>query len=123
MKHYGNEILGSFLEKPEYRTQYFVNVFRDTNDSLNYRLIADLHVFSEHSEGYPEEDRFGREYTPTYSERMIQLERIYFPDSTVIEFEETFLKYRRKVYCIDERGRSWYVELTNQKASNSQPVN
>lgn len=62
IRSYGDEILGSYFEKPEYKAQYYVNVFSNENGSKNYRLSADIHVYSETEESESSEDRFGQEY-------------------------------------------------------------
>lgn len=112
---YGDEILGSYFEKFEYRTQYYVNVFPDAEGSKNYRLPAEIHVYSEEEEGEPTEDAYGIEHSNKYTIKYIILEKVLWPNEDYLEFNDCQLEVGKKVQCNDQDGVSWTVELTNEK--------
>ena len=115
IRSYGSEIIGSYLEKPEYRTQYYVNVFTNKKDSKNYRLVADIHVYSESEESESSEDRFGQEHSTIFTTKYIVLEKVYWPNGAYFEFNDCQLKIGDKVLCDDQDKTEWYIELTKQK--------
>jgi hypothetical protein len=115
IRSYGDEILGSYFEKSEYKTQYYVNVFPDDEDSKNYRLPADIHVYSETEEGETSEDRFGQEHTETYTNKYIILDKAFWPNGGYLDFHDCQVEIGDKVLCSDQDGRNWYIELTNEK--------
>jgi preprotein translocase subunit SecE len=94
---YGNEVIGSFLEKTKpYEVQYYVNLFEDTKVTKNYRLKADI----------------------TVQDRNIELEKVYWPNGGYLTFytnENDSLEFNKKIYCVDSKGTIYYIELTNQK--------
>lgn len=112
---YGDEVLGSFFEKSEYKTKYYINIFTDEDGGKNYRLPADIHVFSETEDGEPFEDRYGQEYSNTYIEKYVILKRVLWPNGGYLYFEDCQLKLGDKVLCSDQDGRDWFIELTNIK--------
>jgi hypothetical protein len=112
---YGDEILGSYFEKFEYRTQYYVNVFPDGEGSKNYRLPAEIHVYSEEEEGELTEDANGIEQRNTYTIKYIILEKVLWPNEGYLEFNDYQLEVGKKVQCNDQEGESWTIELTNEK--------
>jgi hypothetical protein len=112
---YGDEILGSYFEKFEYRTQYYVNVFPAGEESKNYRLPAEIHVYSEEEEGEPSVDASGVEHSNTYTIKYIILEKILWPNEGYLEFNDCQLEIGKKVQCNDQEGESWTIELTNEK--------
>lgn len=115
IRSYGDEIIGSYFEKSQYKTKYYVNVFPDDNESKNYRLQADIHVYSDTEEGETSEDRFGQEHTETYTTKYIILEKVFWPNGGYLDFDDCQLEIGDKVYCSDQDGRYWYIELTNEK--------
>ncbi len=115
IKSYGDEILGSYFEKFEYRTQYYVNVFPDGEESKNYRLPAEIHVYSEEEEGEPSIDAIGVEHSNTYTVKYIILEKVLWPNEGYLEFNDCQLEVGKKVQCNDQEGESWTIELTNEK--------
>lgn len=115
IRSYGDEILGSYFEKSEYKTQYYVNVFPDDEGSKNYRLPADIHVYSETEEGETSEDRFGQEHTESYTTKYIIVDKVFWPNGGYLDFDDCQLEIGDKVLCSDQEGRDWYIELTNEK--------
>lgn len=115
IRSYGDEILGSYFEKSEYKTQYYVNVFPDDEGSKNYRLPADIHVYTETEEGETSEDRFGQEHTETYTTKYIIIDKVFWPNGGYLDFDDCQLEMGDKVLCSDQEGRDWYIELTNEK--------
>ena len=80
--YYGEEIIGSFFEKPAYRTKYYVNVFLDEKSSKNYRVPADIYIFTKREEsstsGSIDEDGI---VTPSVKfNKKIILEKVYWPN-------------------------------------------
>jgi hypothetical protein len=114
---YGDEILGSYFEKFEYRTQYYVNVFPDDESTKNYRLPAEIHVYSEEEEGEPTEDVYGIEHSNTYTTKYIVLDKVFWPNGGYLDFNDCQLEIGKKVMCNDQDGVSWNVELTNEKVN------
>lgn len=106
---FGEERIGSFFEKSEYTTQYYVNLFPEKNDAQNYRLPADIHVYSEEEEG--EES--------SSTKKCIRLEKVYFPNNGFVNFsddgEDKNLTFGQKVYVADQHNKGWYVELVDEK--------
>jgi len=115
IRSYGDEILGSYFEKPEYKTQYYVNVFPDDKGIKNYRLQAFIHVYSETEEGETSEDRFGQELTESYTTKYIIVDKVFWPNGGYLDFDDCQLEIGDKVLCSDQEGRDWYIELTNEK--------
>lgn len=116
IRNYGDEIIGSYFEKTEYRTQYYINAFSDDKSSKNYRLPATIHVYSETEE----EDEIGegffvQDFSRSYTSKYIILETIYWPNGGSLDFDECRLKIGEKVSCTDDVGKEWYIELTDQK--------
>lgn len=104
-KNFGSEIIGSFFEKHEYKTQYYVNLFADKGYAKNYRVVADVHVYST-----TEED--GED---TYTTKHIVIERVYWPNGGYSIFDDCELESGDNGYCTDNDDRTWYIELTNKK--------
>jgi hypothetical protein len=115
--NYGDEELNSFYEKPEYRTQYYVNVFPDNYDTKNYRLPSDIYVFSEtmEAENRSSDDYIGGGSNDYYTEKYIILEKVYWPNGGYLEFEDCQLIQGERVKCIDKNEDIWYIELTDHK--------
>lgn len=115
IKSYGNEELGSYFEKNEYKTQYYVNIFPENESIKNYRLPAEIHVFSQSEEGPPTQDHFGQEYTETYTTKYIILNKVFWPNEGYLYFNDCQLEIGEKILCKDQNGMSWNIELTNEK--------
>lgn len=113
--NYGDEILNSYLEKPSYKTKYYVNVFGQNDSVINYRLPADIYVYSENSDSPPTEDYFGRERIESYTTRHISLIGLHLPDGKYLRFNDCDLEIEKKVYCQAQNGDQWIIELTNKK--------
>lgn len=101
----GDQAFNSFFEKPEYHTKYYVNLFPETSKSKNYRLVADIHVYEEEEE-YDDK---------SYLYKVISIEKVYFNNGGYLYFDDCRLEVGEKTYCIDQKGRGWYIELTNIK--------
>jgi hypothetical protein len=108
-KYYGEETIGSFLEKSEYKVKYLVKLYDEDNDDKYYTLPAQLHIFSETIE-----EDYGDEYFIN-TEKAIRLETIYFNNGGRLSFNNCNLKKKDKVYGIDTNGKGWYIELTQEK--------
>lgn len=122
--YYGEEIIGSYFEKPAYRTKYYVNVFPDDKNSKNYRLPADIYVFTKREEsstsGSIDEDGI---VTPSvkFNKKRI-LEKVYWPNGGYLDFKDCLIEDREpgiggKNLCTDNHGRKWYIELTEEKVN------
>ena len=109
---YGNEIIGSFFEKSEYRTQYYVNLHRNQYTNNPYRLVADIYVHTIET-GW-DYDFVNDDARTTYA-KVIELEKIYFPNGGYLHFEETYIEIKKKNRVSDQNMQNWYVELTDNK--------
>ena len=83
-----------------------VNVIENETTTKNYRLKADIKTDS-------------IEYEDS-TESYIGLQKIYWPNAGYLEFyddpsEKAKLEINKKVRCVDDKGKEWYIELTNQK--------
>lgn len=99
----GTEIPGSMFEKPAYDRKFYVNLFKDSDYSKNYRVVGDLHVFRECDGGGDEEE--------CYSVGVV--EKATFPNGGYITFDDCRVQLNKKIYCRDVDFNEWYVELTN----------
>ncbi len=103
-KYYlGVEQIGHFWEKEDnYTVSYYANLFKDKDYAKNYRVRADLERFD------------------TGNERVIRLDRVYFPNGGNLSFEDydCELVINKKILCRDNDLGEWYVELTNEKLSS-----
>lgn len=106
--HYGDEIIGSFWEKPNYKTKYLVKLYKGDSDQF-YTLPAQLHVFSETFE-----DDYGDSYQ-TWTEKFILVETVYFNNGEYLTFDDCNLNEGGRVFCIDQNDNEWYIELTKEK--------
>jgi hypothetical protein len=104
-KHFGESKLGSLLEKPDYTTQYYVNLFADKGNSKNYRVVADIHVYS----------TVEQDGEDSYSEKHIVVEKVYWPNGGYTTFDDCELEDGDSGYCTDDEDRSWYIELTDKQ--------
>lgn len=108
---FGEERIGSFFEKREYTTAYYVNVFPTQNAAKNYRLPADIHVHYEQLGGDE----------PTPEKRCIHVERIHFPNGGVVRFADDGdtepAAFGEKTALTDYHGKEWYVELVDEKVN------
>lgn len=116
VKYYGNEVIGSYWERPNHETRYLLKLYHSNKSNDYYTLPGLIHVYSETSEdNYPSEDGFGQEYYKTFKEKHILLEKVFFKDGGYLTFEECELEIGRKRLCFDQNEREWYIELTNKR--------
>ena len=116
VRHYGNEIIGSYWAKPNFRTKYMVKLSKSSDSQKVYVLPAIVHVFSETYESdYPQEDRWGLEYYESYTEEYIILEKVFFNNGGYLTFDDCNLEFGEKIYCWDQDEGKWYIELTEEK--------
>lgn len=110
VRSYGNEIIGSFWEKPDYRTKYLLKVSESSDFSNSFTLQAQVHVSTIREESNnSQEDAFGNEYFETYSNKYIILEKIFWPKGGFLEFDDCDLQ--ETDYCRDKNGRYWYIKI------------
>lgn len=102
VKTHGDEVIGSFWEKPNYRAKYMVRLHNEV-DGKSYMLIAQINVMTEY---YGDEGGYG-------SYRCVFLEKIFWGGGRILEFQDCILNESN--YCTDEDGNSWRIELTQQK--------
>lgn len=110
IRSYGDEILGSYFEKSEYRTKYYVNIFPDRESGENFRLPADIHVYSDE-----QGEETGENYVSTYTTKYIVVEKVYLPEGGYLDFEDCQIEINDKVLCTDQNKKKWYIELTKEK--------
>ncbi|HNW91050.1 MAG TPA: hypothetical protein PK664_05685 [Paludibacteraceae bacterium] len=111
-RYYGNEIIGSFWAKSDYRTIYLVKLYKGDSNKF-YPLPALLHVYSEDNE-----DDFGYGYQ-MWTEKNVSVEYVFFSNGGYLIFDDCNLYPNNKEYCIDQNGSSWYIELTEKKLNIS----
>lgn len=110
VRSYGNEIIGSFWEKPNYRTKYLLKVSESSDFSNAYTLQANVRVSTILEESnYPQEDVFGNEYFESYSNKYIIIEKVYWPNGGFLEFEDCNLQ--ESDYCRDKDGKYWHLKI------------
>ena len=116
VRHYGNEIIGSYWAKPNFTTKYIVKLSKSRDSNKEYTLPAIVTVFSETIDiDYGQEDRWGQEISESYDEEYIMLEKVFFNNGGYLTFEECDLEIGNKIYCIDQEDEGWYIELTKEK--------
>lgn len=110
VRNYGNEIIGSFWEKPDYRTKYIVKVSESRDFTNAYTLHAQVHVSTVLEESdYPQEDAYGNEYFESYSRKYIIIEKIFWPNGGVSVFD--FCDIEESNYCVDQNDNWWYIKI------------
>ena len=115
IKNYGDEVLGSYFERPEYRTKYFVNLVAEDGDRTQLKLPAIIYVHSESEEVESGEDRFGQIHSKFYDSKFIELEIVYLANGDSLKFDDCLLEIEGELQCMDETGTAWYIQLTSEK--------
>ncbi len=116
IRHYGNEIIGSYWAKPNFKAKYIVNLAKSSDLQKAHSLPAIIHVFKEsHESDYPREDNWGQEYYESYTKEYIFLEKVFFNNGKYLTFDDCNLKMRNKSYCRDQDENEWLIELTEEK--------
>lgn len=116
LQHYGVPIIGHFLEKSNYNTQHQVKAkLGDNSDSLT--LLADINVIFETKTFDAGVDRYGQEKTKSFKYRNIWVKRLQLPNGSWIEVasQDNPLSLKKGAYVYDNRGRIWYIQMTNLK--------
>jgi hypothetical protein len=91
---YGSKQVGSIVEKYEYTTEYYVNLFPEDAKAKNYRVKAEIRAES----------------------GLYYLECVTMPNGGKIYFDPfDSLVLNEKVKQFDVNDRLWYVELINKK--------
>ena len=110
VRNYGNEIIGSFWEKSDYRTKYLIKISPSRVFTNAYTLQAQVHVSTVLEESdYPQEDSYGNEYFESYSRKYIIIEKVFWPNGGVSEFD--FCDIEDSNYCVDQNGNWWYIRI------------
>jgi hypothetical protein len=96
---YGSEQIGSLIEKREYKSFYYVNLFPEGVETKSYRVrgLVDSYMDSE----------YGRKYFLSYVIMENGRELYFEPDENLVLNE--------KVSLVDENDNYWYVELTEAR--------
>ena len=115
IRSYGNQIIGSYFEKPEYRTKYYIKVSKDDAFNKFHLLPAEIHVFSSTEEGETTEDRYGLEHIELFSKKRIVIEKAYWPKGGYLKLSDCEIEVGDISNCYDQDENEWYIELTNQK--------
>jgi hypothetical protein len=80
--------------------QYYINLYPDTGVK-NYKIIADIETTDDSGDYY--------------------ILKAHFPNRGYISFDNqygvTSLEFNKKVELTDDSGRSWFVELTDEKVN------
>lgn len=121
IRSYGDEIIGSYFEKPEYTTRYYVNIapFEERNiieEPKKYlHLQAEIHVFSETEEGETSDGYFIPEHTSSYTSKYLIAKKIFSANGGVLTLSDCQVEIEKKVLCHDRDGNMWQIELTKEK--------
>jgi hypothetical protein len=96
---YGSEQIGSLIEKREYKSFYYLNLFPESEKTKNYRVrgMVDSYMDSE----------YGRKYFLLYVIMENGKELYFEPDENLVLNE--------KVFLLDKNDNYWYVELTEHR--------
>jgi len=118
IEHYGVPIIGHFLEKPNFKARYYVEVEPESSDK-KYKVLADIRVQSRSESEETGEDRFGMTTYSTFTYREIWIERFQFPNGGWIEVEnqDEPLSIDDPGFVTDKAGRSWYVRMTGERTN------
>lgn len=96
---YGSEQIGSLIEKREYKSFYYVNLFPEGEESKNYRVLGLI-------DSYIDSD-YGRQYFLSY---------VILDNGKELYFEpDEILKLNKKVSLVDKNNKNWFVELTDDR--------
>jgi hypothetical protein len=112
VRNFGDEIIGSFLEKPEYTTQYYINLFSDDNLIKKYHLPAEVQVTTD-----LDYEETGEGNTVSIETKYVIIKKVFLPDGSYLKFDncKTDLTYR--LIGSDQNGREWEIQLTNEKVN------
>jgi len=99
--------IGSFFEKKEYKTYYYVNMYGENSDGLCCRVKAEIYA-----DIWSDEDLFERQYHIT---RAILNENNYIAFTRNGNDEK--LTLNKRVYITDDNGARWGIELTDERAA------
>jgi hypothetical protein len=101
--YFGVKRIGAPFERREYRTRYYVLMYPNIDRSKNYKVPAEVHVYTEGDEE--------TEY------RRVDLLRVFFPNGNVVGLNmDESLEFDKKLRGVDGYGQEWGIELTRQKA-------
>lgn len=116
VRHYGNEIIGSYWAKPNYKTKYFVKISNSRDSKKERVLPAKIHVFSEtYHDDYI--DFSGEVRYKSNTVEHIILEKVFLKDGNCLTFyDDCELEIGEKIFCVGEDDEDWYIELTERKA-------
>lgn len=106
---FGNEQIGSFFEKDNYETKYYINLFTEKKLSKNYRLIADI-------EKNTECIKLGRDESEC--NRIYYVRKIYWENGGYFTFDsnECLIESEEKFLCYpDQQEEGIYIEPTTKK--------
>jgi hypothetical protein len=98
-----NEIGHRFESPKPYIAKYYVNLFPENSEIKNYKVKADLYVYKR-CEEYEED---------TKCWRMVNLQKVYFPNKEVF-FDDCLLDSSR-ISCYDKNNNYWDIEFNNEK--------
>ncbi len=121
IRGYGNEVIGSYFEKPEYRTRYYVNIAPvDERNILEkpktyLHLQAEIYVFSEAEEGETSDGYFTSEHTSSNLSKYIIVEKVFSANGGALTFSDCQAEIGEKLLCRDTSGNLWHIELTKEK--------
>lgn len=110
VRNFGNEIIGSYWEKPDYRTKYLVEVSESPDFANAYTIQAQVHVSTVREESdYPQEDAYGNEYFESYNRKYIFIEKVFWPNGGVSVFDSCDIEDDNS--CVDQNDNWWYIRI------------
>ena len=115
VNHYGIPVIGHFFERPQYDTQYGVEV--ESEHSMgSIRGTADIHVEGRtETEDYGEEGGFSPSTARSYMHRDVWVRKIHLPNGqlVMVAAQDEPLHLGESVILWDSQGESWRVRLLN----------
>jgi hypothetical protein len=115
VRSYGNEIIGSYWEKSEYRTKYYVIL---KNGAKEFKLPAQLYVKNSIDTDESSESVLSTEKTVYSNNRQIVLEKVFLNEETILLFSDCEMNFEEVNFCSDQSGKEWEVKLLNEKYFN-----
>lgn len=114
IEHFGNEVIGSYWSKPDFRAKYIVKVSEPENLQEIQTLQAIVHVFSISYERESQNVR-GEEYYQTYDDDLIILDTIVLYNGEYLTFDDCELEINKTESCLDQNMKLWHIKMTDEK--------
>jgi hypothetical protein len=110
-RSFGNPTIDSFVEKLDYKTYYYVNVFVDQEETEILRVPGEIVVEQKDKNSFF-----------ILNERKRYLNRIFLPDREEIRFFRQDINLGERTEVEDRNRRPWVIELTNIKCKKPEAL-